>query len=154
MSKDLPEKLAGRAALSSALKDMADVGGGATSGPNAAGGAVGIVLGLGVQGLVTRGTMGLGLFRVLESSTGMLVGSLRGSFWILGVGAQGDELILMSEGSLLPDAREGSPFWLLMMAMIGSYTQRGGTEETLELLLHIAYKGSSILSYLTWAILT
>ena len=48
MSGDLPEKLAGRAALSSVLEDMADVGGGATSGANAVGGAVGIVLGLGV----------------------------------------------------------------------------------------------------------
>ena len=65
MSEDLPEKSAGRAALSSVLEDMADVGGGATSGANAAGGAVDVVLGLGVQGLVTGGTMGLGLIGVL-----------------------------------------------------------------------------------------
>ena len=117
---DLPEKSAGRAALSSVLVDMA--GGGATSGVNAAGGAVGVILGLGVRGLVTRGTMGLGLIRVLKGSTGMLVGSLRGSFWILGVGAQGGESISMSEGLLLPNARGKSPFWLLVMVMIGSYT--------------------------------
>ena len=66
--------------------------------------------------------MGLGLIRVLEGLTGMLMGSLRGSFWILGVGAQDGESISMSEGSSLPNARENSPFWLLMMAMIGSYT--------------------------------
>ena len=87
MSEDLPEKPAGRAALSSVLEDMADVGGGATSGANAAGGAVGVVLGLEVQGLIIGGTMGLELIGVLKGSTGMLVGSLRGSFWILGVGA-------------------------------------------------------------------
>ena len=66
--------------------------------------------------------MGLGLIRVLEGSTGMLVGSLRGSFGILGVGARGGESISMSEGSLLPKARENSPFQLLMMVMAGSYT--------------------------------
>ena len=75
-SEDLPEKSAGRAALSSVLEDM--VGGGTASGVNAAGGAVGVVLGLGVQGLVTGGTMDLGLIGVLEGSTEMLVGSLRG----------------------------------------------------------------------------
>ena len=48
MSEDLPEKSAGRAALSSVLEDMADVCRGAMSGVNAAGGAVGVVLGLGV----------------------------------------------------------------------------------------------------------
>ena len=47
-SEDLPEKLAGRAALSLVLVDMADVGEGAMSGVNAVGGAVGVVLGLGV----------------------------------------------------------------------------------------------------------
>ena len=66
--------------------------------------------------------MGLGLIGVLEGSTGMLVGSLRGSFGILGVGAQGSESISMSESSLLPKARENSPFQLLMMVMAGSYT--------------------------------
>ena len=121
-SEDLPEKLAGRAALSSVLEDMADVGGGVTSGANAAGGAVGVVLGLGVRGLVNGGTMGLGLIGVLEGSMGMLVGSLRGSFWVLGVGARGGKLISMSERSSLPNARENSSFWLLVMAMIGSYT--------------------------------
>ena len=45
-SDDLPEKLAGRAALSSVLEHMVD--GGTVSGANAAGGAVGVVLGLGV----------------------------------------------------------------------------------------------------------
>ena len=45
-SADLPEKSAGRAALSLVLEDMAD--GGATSGANVVGGAVGVVLGLGV----------------------------------------------------------------------------------------------------------
>ena len=75
-SEDLPKKSAGRAALSSVLEDM--VGGGAASDANAAGGAVGIVLGLGVRGLVTGGTMDLGLIGVLEGSTEMLVGSLRG----------------------------------------------------------------------------
>ena len=47
-SEDLPEKSAGRAALSSVLEDMADASGGVMSGANAAGGAVGVVLGLGV----------------------------------------------------------------------------------------------------------
>ena len=122
MSGDLPEKLAGRAALSSVLEDMADVGGGATSGANAVGGAVGIVLGLGVWGLVTGGTMDLGLIEVLEGSTGMLVGSLRSLFGILGVGAWGGESILMSEGSSLPNARENSLFQSLVMTMAGSYT--------------------------------
>ena len=86
-SKDLPEKSAGRATLSSLLEDMVDVGGGVASGANAAGGAVGVVLGLGVQYLVTEGTMGLGLIGVLEGSTETLVGSLRSSFWILGGGS-------------------------------------------------------------------
>ena len=72
--------------------------------------------------MVTRGTMGLELIGVLEGLTEMLVGSLRGSFGILGVGAQGGELISMSEGSSLPNARENSPFLLLMMMMAGSYT--------------------------------
>ena len=40
-----------------------------------------------MQGLVTGGTMGLGLIRVLEGSAEMLVGSLRGLLWILGVEA-------------------------------------------------------------------
>ena len=121
VSEEFPEKSAGKAALSLVLEDMADVGGGAIGGANAVD-AVGVVLGLGVQGLVTRGTMGLGLIRVLEGLTGMLVGSLGGSFWILGVGAWGDESISISEGSSLPNARENSPFRLLVMAMIGSYT--------------------------------
>ena len=86
------------------------------------GGAVGVVLGLGVQGLVTGDTMGLGLIRVLKGLTGMLVGSLRGSFEILGVGAQGGELISMSESSSLSNARENSSFQLLVMTMAGSYT--------------------------------
>ena len=122
MSEDLPERSAGRAALSLVLENMADVGGGATSGANAVGGAVGVVLGLGVQGLVTGDTMGLGLIRVLKGLTGMLVGSLRGSFGILGVGAQGGELISMSESSSLSNARENSSFQLLVMTMAGSYT--------------------------------
>ena len=121
-SEDLPEKSARRAALSLVLEDMADVGGGATSGANAVDGAVGVVLGLRVRGLVTGGTMGLGLIRVLEGSTGMLVDSLRGSFGILGVGARGGESISMSEGSLLQNTRKNSPFWLLVMMMAGSYT--------------------------------
>ena len=66
--------------------------------------------------------MDLGLIGVLEDSTRMLVGSLGGSFWILGVGAQGGESISISEGLLLPNARENSPFQLLLIAMIGSYT--------------------------------
>ena len=66
--------------------------------------------------------MGLGLIGILEGSTGMLVGSLRGLFGILGVGARGGESILMSEGSSLPNARKNSPFRLLMMMMAGSYT--------------------------------
>ena len=40
------------------------------------------------------------------------------------------------------------------MAKVRSYILRGGTEDTLDLLLCIAYKGDSILDYLTWAILT
>ena len=94
--------------------------------------------------------MGLGLI----GSTEMLVGSLRGSLGMLGVGAQGGESISMSKGLSLPNARENSPFRLLVMAKVRSYTLRGGTEDTLDLLLHIAYKGDSILDYLTWAILT
>ena len=66
--------------------------------------------------------MDLGLIGVLEGSAATLVGSLRGSLWILEVGAQGGESISMSEGSLLPNARENSPFQLLVMAKIGSYT--------------------------------
>ena len=66
--------------------------------------------------------MGLGLIGILEGSTEMLVGSLRGLFWILGVGARGGKSISMSEGSLLPNARKNSSFWLLVMAKIGSYT--------------------------------
>ena len=54
--------------------------------------------------------MDLGLIRVFEGSVEMVVGSLRGSFWILGVGAQGGELISMLEGSSLPNARENSLF--------------------------------------------
>ena len=49
MSEDLLEKSAGRAALSSVLEDMADVDGGVISGVNAVGGAVSVVLDLGVQ---------------------------------------------------------------------------------------------------------
>ena len=71
--------------------------------------------------------MGLGLIGVSEGSTEMLVGLLRGSLGILGEGARGGESILMSEGSSLPNARENSPFWLLVMAKVGSYTLRGGT---------------------------
>ena len=66
--------------------------------------------------------MGLGLIGVLEGLTGMLVGSLRGLFWILEVEAWGGESISMSEGSSLPKARENSPFQLLVMMMVGSYT--------------------------------
>ena len=66
--------------------------------------------------------MGLGLIVVLKGSTGMLVGSLRGLFWVLGVGARGGESILMSEVSSLPNARKNSSFRLLVMVMIGSYT--------------------------------
>ena len=66
--------------------------------------------------------MGLGLIGVLEGSTEMLVGSLRCSFWILGVGARGGESISMSEDSSLPNARENSPFRLLVMVKVGSYT--------------------------------
>ena len=66
--------------------------------------------------------MSLGLIGVLESLTEMLVGSLRGLFWILGVEARGGESISMSEGSSLPNTRENSPFQLLVMAKIGSYT--------------------------------
>ena len=73
---------------------------------------------LGVRGLVTGGTMGLGLTGLLET----LVGSLRGSLGMLGVGAQGGESISMSEGSSLPNARENSPFRLLVMAKVRSYT--------------------------------
>ena len=47
-SEDLPEKSAGRTALSLVLEDMADAGGDATGGVNAAGGAIGVVLGLGI----------------------------------------------------------------------------------------------------------
>ena len=94
--------------------------------------------------------MGLGLTGSIE----MLVGSLRGSLGMLGVGARGGESISMSEGLSLPNARENSPFRLLVMAKVRSYTLRGGTEKTLDLLLCIAYKGDSILNYLTQAILT
>ena len=100
--------------------------------------------------MVTGSMMGLGLI----GSTEMLVGSLRGLLRMLGVGARGGESISMSEGSSLPNARENSPFRLLVMAKVRSYTLRGGTEKTLDLLLCIAYKGDSILDYLTWAILT
>ena len=94
--------------------------------------------------------MGLGLI----GSTEMLVDSLRGLLGMLGVGAQGGKSISMSKGLSLPNARENSPFQLLVMAKVGSYTLRGGTEETLDLLLRIAYKEDSILDYLTWVILT
>ena len=51
-------------------------------------GLLGVLWGLlRVQGLVTGGTMGLGLIRVLEGLAEMLVDSLRGSLWILGVEA-------------------------------------------------------------------
>ena len=93
--------------------------------------------------------MGLGLI----GSTEMLVDSLRGLLGMLGVGARGGESISMSKGLSLPNARENSPFQLLVMAKVGSYTLRGGTEETLDLLLHVAYKGGLILSYLAQAIL-
>ena len=98
-SEDFPEKSAGRAAFNSDLADIAgaelvgeavgatDMGvlglGGGTVGL----GLLGVLWLLGLRDLVTGGTMGLGLIRVLEGSTEMLIGSLRGSFWILGVGA-------------------------------------------------------------------
>ena len=72
--------------------------------------------------MVIRGTIGLGLIRVLEGSTGTLIGSLRGSFGILGVGARGGESISMSECLSLPNTWENSPFRLLVMTMAGSYT--------------------------------
>ena len=162
--KDFPEKSVGRAAFSSDLVDITGVVEGVTVGVICAvsmgvlglGGAMvglellGVFRGLlGVRGLVTGGTMDLRL----TGSTKMLVGSLRGSFGMLGVGAQGGESISMSEGSSLPNARENSPFQLLMMAKVRSYTLRGGTEKTLDLLLCIVYKGDSILDYLTWVIL-
>ena len=125
--EDFPEKSAGRAAINSDLVDISGAIGGAevvreAVGANVVGGAVGVVLGLEVQGLVTRGTMGLGLIGVLEGSAETLVDSLRGLLWILGVEAQGGESILMSEGLSLPNARENSPFRLLVLAKIGSYT--------------------------------
>ena len=45
-----------------------------------------------------------------------------GFVWNTGVEARGSESILMSEGLLLPNARKNSPFRLLMMTMLGSYT--------------------------------
>ena len=164
-SEDFPEKSVGRAAFNSDLVDITGVAGGAAVGVI---GAVGMgVLGLGgamvglgllgvfwgllgVQGLVTGGMMGLGGI----GSTEMLVGSLKGLLGMLGVEARGGESISMSKGLSLPNARENSPFWLLVMAKVRSYTLRGGTKETLDLLLRIAYKGDSVLDYLTWAILT
>ena len=103
-----------------------------------------------MRGFVTGVTMGLGLTGSIET----LVGSLRGSLGMLGVGAQGGESTLMSEGSSLPNARENSLFWLLVMVKVRSYTLRGGTKKTLDLLLCVAYKRDSILNYLTWAMLT
>ena len=97
--EDFPEKSAGRAAFNLDLEDIASaevvgeaVGATGMEVLGLGGGTVGLgLLGAlwlqGVQGLVTGGTMGLGLIGVLEGSTEMLVGSLRGSFWILGVGA-------------------------------------------------------------------
>ena len=133
--EDFPEKSAGRAAFNSDSVDIAGVAGGAEVAGEAidatgrgvlglGGGTVGLgLLGvlwglLGVRGLITGGMMGLGLIEVLEGSIEMLVGSLRGS---LGVGARDGESISMSESSSLPNARENSPFQLLVMAKIGSY---------------------------------
>ena len=163
-SEDFPEKSARRAALSSDLVDITGVVEGAIvgvigmagmGGPGLrwSDGWLGVIGVLGFAGGVRfgyRGYDGSGL----TGSTEMLVGSLRGSLGMLGVGARGGESISMSEGSLLPNTRENSPFWLLVMAKVGSYTLRGGTEKTLDLLLPIAYKRDSIMNYLTWAILT
>ena len=164
-SEDFPEKSAGRAAFSSDLVDITGVVEGAKvgvigmvgmgvlglGGAMAGLGFLGVFWGLlGVRGLVTGSMMGLGL----TGSTETLVGSLRGLLGMLGMGAQGGESISMSEGSSLPNARENSPFWLLVMAKVRSYTLRGGTEKTLDLLLRVAYKRDSILDYLTRAMLT
>ena len=138
-SEEFPEKSAGRAAFNSDLVDIAGVVGGAEVAEEAVGATGMGVLGLGgrtvglgllgafwgllgVRGLVTGGMMGLGLIRVSEGSMEILVDSLRGLSWMLGVGAQGGESILMSVGSSLPNARENSPFRLLVMAKVGSYT--------------------------------
>ena len=131
-SEDFPEKSAGRAAFNSDLIDIVGVVEGATVGVvGTAGmgvlGLGGVMAGLGllllwgllgVRGLITGGMMGLGL----TGSPETLVGSLRGSLGMLGVGARGGELILMSEGSSLPNTRENSPFWLLVMVKVRSYT--------------------------------
>ena len=134
-SEDFLEKSARRATFNSDLVDIAGVTGGAEMVGEAIGaagmgvlgfgggtvglGLLGVLWGLlGVHGLVTGGATGLGL----KGSTEVLVGSLRGLLWILGVGARGGESILMSEGSSLPNARENSPFRLLVMAKVGSYT--------------------------------
>ena len=131
-SEDFPEKSAGRAAFNSDLVDIVGVVEGATVGVVGMAGMGVLGLGgamaglgllmlwglLGVRGLVTGGTMGLGL----TGSPETLVGSLRGSLGMLGVEARGGESISISEGSSLPNARENSPFWLLMMAKVRSYT--------------------------------
>ena len=129
VSKDFPEKSARRAAFNSDLVDITGVVEGAIvgvigmagMGVLGLGGAMaglGLLVFWGLRDLVTGGTMGLGL----TGSPKMLVGSLRGSLGMLGVGARGGESISMSEGSLLPNARENSPFWLLVMAKVRSYT--------------------------------
>ena len=161
--EDFLEKSVGRAAFSSDLVDITGIVEGATVGViGVAGmgvlGLGGVTVGLGllgvfwrllgVQGLVTGDMIGLGL----TGSTETLAGSLRGSLGMLGV--RGGESISMSEGSSLPNARENSPFWLLMMAKVRSYTSRGGTEKTLDLLLHVAYKGDLILDYLLRLVLS
>ena len=131
-SEDFPEKSAGRAAFNSDLIDIVGVVEGATVGVVGTAGRGGLGLGgvmaglglwllwglRGVRGLITGGMMGLGL----TGSPETLVGSLRGSLGMLGVGARGGELILMSEGSSLPITRENSPFWLLVMVKVRSYT--------------------------------
>ena len=128
-SEDFPEKSAERAAFNSDLVDITGVVEGAIvgvigmagMGVLGLGGAMaglGLLVFWGLRGLITGGTMDLGL----TGSSETLVGSLRGLLGILGVGAQGGELISMSEGSSLPNARENSPFRLLVMAKVRSHT--------------------------------
>ena len=132
VSEDFPEKSVGRAAFNSDLVDIVGVVEGATVGVVGTAGMGVLGLGgamaglgllmlwglLGVRGLVIGGTMGLGL----TGSPETLVGSLRGSLGMLGVGARGGKSILMSEDLSLPNARENSPFQLLMMVKVRFYT--------------------------------